>query len=215
MDVIGSLCVSLGSSTIQRHDNLGSKRACACSDAGFSRKNGDSAWGVFYRRAAFCCAILWKKGLKAKDIHKEMFPVYGGKCLSRKAVHSWVEKFSHGRSKVADDARPRAEVAETTVNRHLCCEFRRTGKVVGQVYQCWRRICREIHVFARFEYHMFYVLYPFVTYLLTLPLSSVEVYWRFEEMHWLHIFFSLALQPQFWPWPTSMKLSVSLWFTRS
>jgi hypothetical protein len=30
-----------------------------------------------------------------------MIPVYGGKCLSRKAVHSWVEKFSEGRSKVA------------------------------------------------------------------------------------------------------------------
>jgi hypothetical protein len=28
-------------------------------------------------------------------------------------------------------------------------------------------------------------------------------------------FFPLALQPQFWPWPTSMKLSVSLLFTRS
>jgi hypothetical protein len=25
-----------------------------------------------------------------------MFPVYGGKCLSRKAVRSWVEKFSQG-----------------------------------------------------------------------------------------------------------------------
>jgi hypothetical protein len=35
-----------------------------------------------------------------------MFPVYGGKCLSRKAVHKWVEKFSQRRSKVADDARP-------------------------------------------------------------------------------------------------------------
>jgi hypothetical protein len=28
-------------------------------------------------------------------------------------------------------------------------------------------------------------------------------------------FFPLALQPQFWPWPTSMKLSVSLYITRS
>jgi hypothetical protein len=26
--------------------------------------------------------------------------------LSRKAVHNWVKKFSQGRSKVADDARP-------------------------------------------------------------------------------------------------------------
>jgi hypothetical protein len=32
-----------------------------------------------------------------------MFPVYGVKCLSRKAVHNWVEKLSEGRSKVADD----------------------------------------------------------------------------------------------------------------
>jgi hypothetical protein len=35
---------------------------------------------------------LWAKGLNAKDIHKEMFPVYGGKCLSRKEVHTWVGK---------------------------------------------------------------------------------------------------------------------------
>jgi hypothetical protein len=47
-----------------------------------------------------------------KDIHKEMFHVYDGKCFSRKAVHNWVEKYFQGRSKVADDARPRAEVAE-------------------------------------------------------------------------------------------------------
>jgi hypothetical protein len=49
--------------------------------------------------------FLWAKGLNAKDIHKEMFPLYGGKCLSRKAVHNWFEKFSQGRSKVADDGR--------------------------------------------------------------------------------------------------------------
>jgi hypothetical protein len=37
--------------------------------------------------------FMWAEALK-KDIHKEIFPVYGGKCLSRKAVHNWVEKFS-------------------------------------------------------------------------------------------------------------------------
>jgi hypothetical protein len=36
------------------------------------------------------------KGLNAKDIHKEKFPVYGGKCLSHKAFHDWAEKFSQG-----------------------------------------------------------------------------------------------------------------------
>jgi hypothetical protein len=49
--------------------------------------------------------FLWAKGpnAKKKNIYKEMFPVYGGKCLSRKIVHNWVEKFSQGYSKVAPD----------------------------------------------------------------------------------------------------------------
>jgi hypothetical protein len=34
--------------------------------------------------------LLWAEGLNAKDIDKEMFSVYGGKCLARKAVHNWV-----------------------------------------------------------------------------------------------------------------------------
>jgi hypothetical protein len=35
---------------------------------------------------------MWAKGFNAMNIHKEMFPVYGGKCLSLKAVHNWFEK---------------------------------------------------------------------------------------------------------------------------
>jgi hypothetical protein len=42
---------------------------------------------------------------------------------------------------------------------------------MGPVYQCWWRICREIKVFTSFEYHMFYISYPFMIYLLTLPHS--------------------------------------------
>jgi hypothetical protein len=38
--------------------------------------------------------FLWAKRLYAKHIHKEMFPVYGGKCLSRKTVHNWVANVS-------------------------------------------------------------------------------------------------------------------------
>jgi hypothetical protein len=38
MDVIVFLCVSLGSSTVQLHDSLGNRRACTCSEAGFSAK---------------------------------------------------------------------------------------------------------------------------------------------------------------------------------
>jgi hypothetical protein len=113
--------------------------------------------------------FLWAKGLNSKDIYKEMFPVYFGKCSSCKALHNGVEKFSEGRSKVTAYAQLGVEVAETAVKRLICCGFRRTGKATGQVYQCWWKICREVNVFfSRFEYHMFYVLYPFVTYLLTL-----------------------------------------------
>jgi hypothetical protein len=38
--------------------------------------------------------FLWAKGLDAKDIYKEMFPVYDGKCLSRKALLLWWQMFS-------------------------------------------------------------------------------------------------------------------------
>jgi hypothetical protein len=90
---------------------------------------------------------VWAKLLNAKNIKKEAFPLDNGKCFPRKGVHNWVEKFSEGRSKVADDARPIAEVAETSVKRLLCCGFRRTGKAMGQVYQCCWRICQEINIF--------------------------------------------------------------------
>jgi hypothetical protein len=40
MDLIGFLCVSLGSSTVQLHDRLGSRRLCTCQEAGFSSQNG-------------------------------------------------------------------------------------------------------------------------------------------------------------------------------
>jgi hypothetical protein len=43
MDVIGFLCVSLGSSIVQLHDSLGSRRSRACSEASFSSQNGERA----------------------------------------------------------------------------------------------------------------------------------------------------------------------------
>jgi hypothetical protein len=62
--------------------------------------------------------FVWSKGLNAKNLHKEMFPVYGEKCLSRKAVHNCFEKFTQGRQKAAYDARsvrPVETATEATV----------------------------------------------------------------------------------------------------
>jgi hypothetical protein len=47
---------------------------------------------VISKISVLLCVFSSEKRLNARDIHKEMFPVYGGKCLSRKAVHNWVEK---------------------------------------------------------------------------------------------------------------------------
>jgi hypothetical protein len=60
------------------------------------------------------CFFVGQKDSMQRILIKEMCLVYGGKFLSRKSVHNWVDKFFEGRSKVADDARPGAEVAETT-----------------------------------------------------------------------------------------------------
>jgi hypothetical protein len=38
--------------------------------------------------------FLWAKGLNANDIDIEIFPAYGGKCSSLKAVHNWVANVS-------------------------------------------------------------------------------------------------------------------------
>jgi hypothetical protein len=79
--------------------------------------------------------FLRVRGLTAKDIHKEIFHIYYGKCVKRFTTGS--RNYLKDVSKVANDARSDAEVAEKTVKRQLRCGFRRTGKAMGQVYRCW------------------------------------------------------------------------------
>jgi hypothetical protein len=109
-----------------------------------------------------------------------MFPVYGGKCLSRKAVHNWVDKFSQGRSEVTDDSRPGAAVAETTIKR-----LRRTGKAMGHVYQCRWRICREINVFSSFEYMTCFTLYIYLWPIYWLSLIYFFLFYTFPSSIWI------------------------------
>jgi hypothetical protein len=67
--------------------------------------------GVLPKSSVLLCVFCGQK-----DINKEICPVYGGKYLFHKAAHNGVDKFSQGRSKIADEAQPGVEVAETTVN---------------------------------------------------------------------------------------------------
>jgi transposase len=75
--------------------------------------------------------FLWPIGLSARDIHDEMLPVYSGKCLSCKAVHNWVKKFSQGHSEVTDDAQPGHPVEIAT---------EATVQQVGELIRADRRI---------------------------------------------------------------------------
>jgi hypothetical protein len=75
MDVIGLLFVSLGSSTVQLHDSLGSRCACTCSEAGFSSQNSYVLEKNTTEEQNSVLHFLWAKGLNAQEIHKEMFPV--------------------------------------------------------------------------------------------------------------------------------------------
>jgi hypothetical protein len=97
------------------------------------------------KSSVLLCGFLWAKELDAKDVHKEIFPVYGGKYLSCKEVLNWVEK----RSKRFADEEIETEVRKwlRQQSKDIFCGFLRTGKAMGQVYQCWWRICREINVF--------------------------------------------------------------------
>jgi hypothetical protein len=56
----------------------------------------------YYRRAAFFCSFLWAEGLSAKDIHKEMFPVYSGSVCHVKRFTTELRN-SQGRSKITDE----------------------------------------------------------------------------------------------------------------
>jgi transposase len=66
--------------------------------------------------------FLWAKGMAAKDIHKEMLPMYGEHCLSRQAVHNWVQKFSEGRTSTEDENQVGRPVEITTPATLQCVE---------------------------------------------------------------------------------------------
>ena len=56
--------------------------------------------------------------MAAKDIHKEMLPMYGERCLSRQAVHNWVHKFSEGRTSFEDEHRIGRHCARGSDSNH-------------------------------------------------------------------------------------------------
>jgi hypothetical protein len=119
--------------------------------------------------------------LPKSSVCEEMLAVYCGKCLSRKAFQKWVGNV------LLMTKRFKRRYASDWDNRQrlLYCRFRCSGKAIDQVYQCCSRICREIDFFliSSFEYHIFYVLYSFVTHLPTLRLSFLCTLRQHQPIH--------------------------------
>jgi isochorismate hydrolase len=88
MTVIGSLCISLGGSTVQLYDRLDSRCACHVQRLVSVVKMVTVLEVYTSEEHRSLVRFLWGNGLSAKDIHKEMFSVYGGKCLSRRAFQT-------------------------------------------------------------------------------------------------------------------------------
>jgi hypothetical protein len=100
---------------------------------------------------------FWVKWLNTNDIHKEIIPVYGGKCLSCKGIHKCVANVSLMTKRLKrrcgcgwEYSQKTVWVFDTLVKRRDKCTN------VGGVY-----MSRNKCLFPRFEYLMFYVLYPF------------------------------------------------------
>jgi hypothetical protein len=74
---------------------------------------------VLLKSSVLLCGFLWVKGFSAKDTTKEIFPVYGGKCLLHKVVHNWMANVSLMTKRL----KQRYGMVETTVIRFIFCRF--------------------------------------------------------------------------------------------
>ena len=96
--------------------------------------------------------------MAAKDIQKEMLPMYGEHCLSRRAVHNWVQKFSEGRAIIEDEhrvGRP-AEIATPATLQRVEDIIRADRRVtvdavataIGYLHKCCLHVIIPIYVFS-------------------------------------------------------------------
>jgi hypothetical protein len=135
----------------------------------------------------FCCALLWAKGPNAKVIHKEMFPIYGGKCLSRKAVHNWVKV-----SLKTKRLKRRRESDRQQSKDFYAAGFRRTCKAMGHVYQCWWRICREVNTLFQVRKSHVLRFISFCGLFTDSPTSFYLILFKTFTAHWT-CYFSTSL----------------------
>ena len=64
--------------------------------------------------------FLWSKGRTPVEIHREMQPTYGERCLALRSVRWWCSEFKNGRENLNDNeraGRPRVSVTDHNTAR--------------------------------------------------------------------------------------------------
>jgi hypothetical protein len=204
MDVIGFLCVSLGSSTVQIYDSLGRRRACPCSVAGFSSKMATVLEKCTTGEQRSVMDFRGQIDSRQRIFIKKCFLFMVGRVCR-------VKRFTIGSINTPKNVR-KSHILPDQVRkwlrqeskRLLCFGFRRTGKAMGQVYQCWWRICREINVF--FQVRVSHVLcFMSICDLFTDSPSQLSLLSNFE-IKW-QMLIGLLSKQQFLSLPWRIKLS--------
>jgi hypothetical protein len=146
MDVTGFLCVSLGSSTLQLHDNPGSEVHAhvqrLVSVVRMQTVLGEYTTGQ-QRSVVHFFFVGKKDSMQRIFIKKRFLFTVGSVCR--------VKRFTVGSMNSLKDFR-KSQIIRDQVRKWLRQQSkdfgsRRTGKAMGHVYQCWWRVCREINVF--------------------------------------------------------------------
>lgn len=63
--------------------------------------------------------FLWKRGIKAADIVRQLESVFGASALQKTAVYKWIERFKGGRESLEDDdrsGRPAEAITKANIN---------------------------------------------------------------------------------------------------
>jgi len=94
---------------------------------------------MYHERAAWRCAFFVGKKMEAKDINKEMLPMYGEHCLSHLSVHNWVQKFSEGRTSIEDEHRAGRQVEIATPQKVAARRRHHRSREEGHRRRCSNR----------------------------------------------------------------------------
>ena len=143
--------------------------------------------------------FLWAKDMAAKDIHKEMLPMYGEHCLSVKQS-SKTTSFGGTLSWQWRGGMSSVRVVQTATTRILRHRFPRASETVGQVFKfVWRlhwkinALCMSLSPLVSFKSR-------FVTYLLNfpriiLPSTPTSSEWSFPSGVWTQMLYAYIFFP--------------------